>query len=153
MEPLAALEELQARLDWDLDTGEELVATGALEDLSDDARFYGSDSWTSASVAPRQVKSLVLRAAARFMRNPDGYVSSRAGDEAVTWSDRGHSAGSPYFTREERESLASLAGRSSIYSVDTVAWGPTKKAGPGYAPTDVANQKQFPFYADDQGSV
>jgi len=38
------------------------------------------------------VRTLVLRCAARYMRNPDGYVTSRAGDETLTWSDIGASS-------------------------------------------------------------
>lgn len=124
---LATLPELQARLDWDLDPGEQNVATGALEDLSDDARFYGSSRWDSTT-APRQVKSLVLRAAARHMRNPDGFVQSRAGDETIIWSDGGEDSGTAHFTEREEKILASLAGRGTgLTSVQVVAWGPTTR--------------------------
>jgi len=129
---IATVEELQARLDWVLDSGEQGVAAGALDDLSDDARYYGSASWSSTT-APRQVKSLVLRAAARYMRNPDGYVTSRAGDETLAWSDLGEDAGTAHFTSTEQKMLAKLAGRSkSIVSVNTVAYGPTRSSGPRY---------------------
>lgn len=129
---LATLPELQSRLDWQLDTGEQSVAQGALEDLSDDARFYGSQRWDSTT-APRQVKSLVLRAAARFMRNPDGFVQSRAGDETIQWSDGGEDAGTAHFTEREQKILAALSGRGQgIVSVQAVAYGPTRTAGPRY---------------------
>jgi hypothetical protein len=129
---LATLPELQARLDWQLDTGEQSVATGALSDLSDDARFYGSSRWDS-DTAPRQVKSLVLRAAARFMRNPDGFVQSRAGDETIQWVDGGEDAGTAHFTEREEKILATLAGRGTgLTSVNVVAYGPTNRRGPRY---------------------
>lgn len=129
---LATLPDLQARLDWDLDAGEQGVAIGALEDLSDDARFYGSSRWTSTAV-PRQVRSLVLRAAARFMRNPDGYVQSRAGDESVGWPDLGAEAGTATFNKREQKMLAALAGRgASLVSVSVIAYDPGTRRAPRY---------------------
>ena len=154
-ETIATVDELQARLDWTLDDGELGVASGALDDLSDDARYYGSDAWDSTT-APRQVKSLVLRAAARFIRNPDGYTQSRAGDETLAWGDRGEDAGTAVFTAKEQQILANLAGKSAggFYSVPVVAWGPTRtiSQGPGYVPVDpigyAETPRPFPFYAD-----
>jgi hypothetical protein len=159
---LATLPELQARLDWELDPGEQNVATGALEDLSDDARFYGSSRWDSTN-APRQVKSLVLRAAARFMRNPDGFVQSRAGDETIVWSDKGEDAGTAHFTDREEKILSSIAGRGTgLVSVNVVAYGPTTKRTTRYidpisrdvggdaaiyVPSDV---KPFPLFAEGE---
>jgi hypothetical protein len=157
---LATLPELQSRLDWALDTGEQSVATAALADLSDDARFYGSQRWDSTT-APRQVKSLVLRAAARFMRNPDGFVQSRAGDETIQWSDNGEDAGTAHFTEREQKILGALAGRGQgIASVQTVAHGPLRASGPQYInpmTKDVGDgetvyasteAKPFPIYYD-----
>lgn|GEM_PF-1589796 len=129
---IATLPELQSRLDWDLDAGEENVATAALEDLSDDARFYGSDRWDSLA-APRQVKSLVLRAAVRHMRNFEGFVQSRAGDETIQWTDLGEDAGTAHFTSREEKMLLALAGRGTgLVSVGVVAYGPTNRRGPRY---------------------
>lgn len=125
---LATVDDVQARLDWTLDTGERAVADGAITDLSDDARFYGANAWTSTAV-PRQVKNIVVRAAARFMRNPDGYVTSRAGDETLAWTDRKEDAGVATFTKQEQDQLAELAGntRAGITSVPMMAFGPTRK--------------------------
>lgn len=153
-EPLATIEDLEARLDWVLDDLELSVAETALEDLSDDARFYGSSTWDEAT-APRQAKSLVLRAAARFMRNPDGYTQSRAGDETLMWGDKGENAGSAHFTEREQQMLARIAGvnTSSIHSVELVAWGPRRETGPGYVPVDPTGYAQkprdFPFFAEE----
>lgn len=130
---LAAVEDVQARLDWTLGDGERQVADGAITDLSDDARYYGSNSWTSTAV-PRQVKNIVVRAAARFMRNPDGYTVSRAGDETVGWTDRKDEAGVAIFTQQEQSQLAELGGntRAGITSVPIVAFGPTRQHKPRY---------------------
>lgn len=156
MSDLVTLAELQARLDWTLDSGEQGVANGAIADLSEDARFYGTDDWTDKDNCPRQVKSLVLRAAARFMRNPDGYTQSRAGDETLGWTDLGHDAGSPYYTTKEQQMLRTLAGRdAALTSVPITAWGPTKASGPGYVPVDPTGYqrtpKPFPFDSEEGG--
>lgn len=163
---LATTAELQSRLDWTLNSVELTVAFSALSDLSEDARYWGSSNWDSFT-APRQAKSLVLRAAARYMKNPDGYTTSRAGDETVMWSDETVSA-SPSFTEGEQKMLAALAGRntSGLWSADLTAWGPISKSAPrmidptkpglegydatGYVP---AAAGLFPFYADNEGSI
>lgn len=119
MEALASLSELAERLPFTLSPDDERDARGILEDLSDDARHYGRSTWVNTSRTPRQICRLVLRAAVRHMRNPDGYTQSRAGDESVSWTDRGEDSGSAYFTDNEREMIRTIAGKSSVYSVGT----------------------------------
>lgn len=125
MEPLATLEELAARLPFVMDEDEEREAAGALEDLSDDARTYGKPTWETIARTPQQVRNLILRAAARHMKNPDGYTQSRAGDESVSWTDRGEAAGSATFTDREVKVLRQLAGntRNGFHSVGIYAYG------------------------------
>lgn len=113
---LASYDDLLARLDWVLDENEERIARSALEDLSDDARRLGSSGWVDSNTAPRGVRTLVLRAAQRYMRNPDGYVQSRAGDEIVGWSKR-DDAGAPQFNEAEKGELRDLAKRSATLGV------------------------------------
>jgi hypothetical protein len=146
MDTLATVDDLIDRLEWTLDSDEERAAIGALEDLSDDARFYGSDVWQDQATAPAQVQRLVLKAAARWMRNPDGYTQSRAGDETLAWGNRGEASGSPTFTENEIKMLVALAGRSKIHSVEVQAWGTKPAETTGYVPT---GQKSFPFFADE----
>jgi hypothetical protein len=154
-ESLASIEDLQARLDWVLDVQELSVAASALADLSDDARFYGSATWLDENTCPRQAKSIVLRAAARFMRNPDAYTQSRAGDETLMWADQGEGAGTPHFNEKEEQMLARIAGGSgsTFHSVELVAWGPRRATGPGYVPVDPTHYEQkprdFPFFAEE----
>jgi hypothetical protein len=142
MEPFATVDELKARLDWDLEADEERTAAGALEDLSEWVRYYGRN-WTKAN-APRLVRSIVLSAAARFMRNPDGYVQSRAGDETLAWTDRGEDAGSASLTREEIESVKRLARPIAFGTLHVSAWGPQRRSTVGYVPTD---STPFPYYS------
>lgn len=150
MESLATLEDLKGRLDWTLDEDEERVGEAALEDASDLARAYGKASWFDTTTSPRLARTLVLKAAARYMKNPDGYTQSRAGDETLGWSDAaGENAGTVYFTKDEIKLLERLAGRSQgVMSVPILAWRTTAARSrfpdTEYAPTDT---KPFPWEA------
>ncbi|EFL15328.1 hypothetical protein [Streptomyces sp. C] len=144
----ATLDELKGRIDWELDEDELRIAAGALEDASDLAATYGRE-WPEDQ-APRLVKTLVLKSAARYVRNPNGYVQSRAGDEMLQWSDaHGRDSGSVYFTREEVRLLEELAGRKrGIYSASVSAWGtkPQSVDAGGYVPTGQGDP--FPLFGD-----
>ncbi|GGU77162.1 hypothetical protein GCM10010211_48840 [Streptomyces albospinus] len=142
----ATLDELKGRLDWELDEDELRIASAALEDASDLAVTYGRE-WPEAT-APRLVKTLVLKSAARYMRNPNGYTQSRAGDETLAWSDIGRDAGSIYFTREEIRLLEELAGRRrGLSSVPVSAWGTRLRPGRSSVPVDYGGDP-FPLFAD-----
>lgn len=147
----ATLDELKARLDWDLDTDELRIAAGALEDASDLAAVYGRD-WPEEN-PPRLVRTLVLKAAARYVRNPHGYTQSRAGDETLAWGDaHGRDAGSVYFTREEIKLLEGLAGtRPTLTSMIVSAWDSRDRGvGAGLVPVDY-DGAPFPMFSDDGG--
>jgi len=142
----ATLEELQERLEWTLDSDEERIAEAALEDASELARSYGRD-WVDAATAPRLIRTLVLKACARFMRNPAGYTQSKAGDESVMWSDRGDTAlGEVYFTKGEQKMIAQLAGRTDgLSSAPITAWKSTITDN-GTVPDGTISGKNFPLY-------
>ncbi|MGC4928074.1 hypothetical protein [Streptomyces sp. DT117] len=154
----ATLDELTGRVDWELDEDELRIATTALADASDLAATYGRE-WP-ADRAPRLVKMLVLKSAVRYLRNPNGYTQSRAGDETLAWSDaHGRDAGSVYFTREEIRLLENLAGtRPGLTSVTLSAWGSRLRphssgranAG-GLVPVDYEGGRPFPLLDDDGG--
>ena len=153
----ASLDELKERLDWTPDTAAERLAESALEDASDLAVEYGRE-WPEDS-PPRLVRTLVLRAARRFVENPQGYTVSRAGDETVQWNDRaGENAGSVYFTKEEQKLLAGLAGKGhGLTSATISAWGPQRRsrrmARPrgeaSYVPVEGSPNSPFPYFADE----
>lgn len=144
MAAFATLDELKARLDWTLDADEERIATSALEDASDQACYHGKE-W-SVDTAPRMVKTLVLKSAARYMKNPEGYTVSRAGDETAQWDDVS-GAGEVIFTPEEIKVLRALAGKGTIGSIPVTAWGPQKKTAEGYVPIEGGGY--FPFFSSD----
>lgn len=150
---LATLDELKARLDWTLDSDEERIAQSALEDASILARVYSGLDLPDPQSAPRMIKTLVLRASARYMRNPDGYVTSRAGDETLAWNDdAGENAGTVYFTDDEQDLLKEIGGRKGgLASVQITAWNSRISNRTGWVPS-ADGTRPFPFYADGVNS-
>jgi hypothetical protein len=145
---LVTIDELTPRLPFVLDADETREANGALEDLSFDAQSIGSALWVDATSTPQAVKNLILRAAARHMKNYEGYTVSRAGDETVQWAEQ-DTPGTATFSEDEKAMLRTLAGKTKfIGGVGTYAWG-TKPVGKvGYVPTD-GGGSDFPMFADD----
>ena len=147
-EVLATTEELAERLPFTMDPDELREAEGALIDLSDEARHYGSSRWIDIGTTPESVINLILRAATRHMKNYEGYTNSRAGDESVSWSDKGVSSGSAHFTPDEQARLGELGGyrRTSFYTVNMYAYS-NRKAGTtdGFVPT-AGSSEPIPYY-------
>jgi hypothetical protein len=150
MATLASLDDLKARLDWELDADEIRIANSSLEDASELARFYGRD-WPSAASAPRLVRNLVLKACVRRMNNPQGFTQSRAGDETLMWNDEsGENAGTTYFTREEQRQLNELAGRvKTIASVSIRAWGTKARCAPEGLVPSAGTDEPFQMFSCD----
>jgi hypothetical protein len=150
MEPLTSVEEVESGLDWDLSDKEKGIAEDAIEDLSDDARHYGLSGWSTTEVTPRQVSRLVRRAAQRYMKNYDGYIQSRAGDETLVWDNQGEQAGSPYFTKAEIAQLRSYKQQSGLVSVELTAYGPRRKGRieAGLVPVEDGS-RPFPMFPSD----
>lgn|SRR5699024_768281 len=145
---LVTLEELQGRLDWELDAGEKKVAQGALDDATALVLYYGSSTWTETS-APPVAKMIVKAAATRYLRNPDGYDQSRAGDETVGWGDAAQRP-EVYLTPGEIDILKGSTGGGGLWSARMEAWpgiGEGSGYGVGYVP--MADGRPFPYYVDD----
>ena len=150
--PLATLDDLKLRLDFDLDTAEERVATAALEDLSNEARYHGSSAWSAPNTTPSFVRTLILKAASRYMKNIEGYVQSRAGDETVQWAEIPDIMGTASFTKDEVSKLAGIARPSALINSNTYAY--SNRAGGGlsanpYRIPPYGGGRWFPFLADE----
>lgn len=142
MVALVSVDEVKARLEFELSDKQVQIATKALEDLSAEAAHYGSAStggvstWTSESTTPPFVRTLILKAAVRYMKNPDGYVLSRAGDESVQWSDRKNVMGDASFTEDEKKLLKDMGGRGGLHVMTTYVWsGRSRSSDVLYVPT------------------
>lgn len=113
---LTTVESVTKRLETEI-TPELLVMIGEyLEDASDQAIYHGEREWTDTS-APAAVKRIVANAVARFVRNPDGFATSRAGDETLAWQEMPE-AGAVYFTKAEIERLQRI-GNPRLQSFGT----------------------------------
>ncbi|XVS66068.1 hypothetical protein ACQPYE_08445 [Actinosynnema sp. CA-299493] len=148
MEPFATLDQLKARLDWTLDEDEERLGAAALDDLSGWARHYGRP-WPDPLAAPQLVRTLVLGAAVRYMRNPEGYVTSRAGDETLTWAELGDRAGSAHFNRDELRALTSMSGKTALLTAPVTSWATRPKSDASYVPV-TGGGKPFPMFSDPE---
>lgn len=84
LDPLASMEELQARYDVvDVDQAEL-----ALEDVSALIREVagGETMWSDVSTAPASIKVICLRATMRYLNNPDGFQNESYGSYSYGYS-------------------------------------------------------------------
>lgn len=151
---LVDISELTARLPFTLDEDETREANGALADLSFDAQTLGSAGWTTPENTPQAVKNLIVRAAARHMKNYEGYTVSRAGDETVQWQEQ-DVAGQATFSKDEKQMLKQMGGKVPfIGGVGVYAYGVKGPAREGMVPVDYApnmRSSDFPLFADQEG--
>lgn len=147
--PYADLEELRARLDYTLSVEEEQAATAALEDASNLAQFYGRP-WPE-DAAPPLVKTIVLNAVQRYMRLIEAAITSRAGDEQLTWTDLREKTGTVFLDDEQQRMLKQIAGNSgSLWSVPIAAFGSSLEpyhGGDTYVETDRGGDP-LPFWRE-----
>src|SRR5690606_24446649 len=142
VEPLVTLEELEAKLGQTLDDEEKRDAEGALEEASMLVRHYGAP-WPDPAKAPQVAKTLVIRSVKRYLKNPEGYTQSRAGDESVAWDGLGDRAMAPYLTKAERQMAASAAGRGGVTSAPIQPWGELRECQDIIVPS--TDGRPFPF--------
>jgi hypothetical protein len=149
--PTAA--DIQGRLEFDLtdnESGRDLteVANNAIEDLFTEACHYGSSAWTEETL-PAVVRTQIIRATVRYMRNPDGFTQSRAGDETVAWGSD-EDAGAAHFTETQIEIIKNAADAEfpDFGSFGSYAWN-NCPAQPNaiYVPVD-GNGSPFPLFAN-----
>lgn len=122
-QPFATIEELQARLDFEMDDTERRLGQAALEDLSDEARHYGSFNWSGPNTSPRVIRTWVLKAAYRYMKNIEGYIQSRAGMETVAWPELTEVMGTASFTDKEIARIRSIARPAALGNAGTYVYG------------------------------
>lgn len=103
-DPLASLDDLEARLEFEILDDERLtkLAKSALTDASTLVREYGLRSWTEETAPPIAVM-LTLKAAARFVNNPMSLETARGADETNMWGSA--NANGVYLQDDEIELL------------------------------------------------
>lgn len=121
-----------------------MIAEGILI-ASDEARDLGVSTWSFTS-APPAAKRIVAAAVARWIANPEGYITSRAGDETLGWADLGEDAGAIRFTRRETERLRNFAVRLGGFGTfEVTAWNHRSPSGDTIYVD--APRKPFPMWA------
>lgn len=149
MTAFATATDVQSRLDFTLSALEATAVDNALSDLSDEARFIAGREWADVANLPNQVRNTVIKAVARWARNMNGYVMSRAGDETLQWSDVGDAAGSAEFTGKEIKLIKAVGdgriGGDFFGSVETYAYIAPRPYADEYVPVDGGGTKMFPF--------
>lgn len=132
--PLAPVAELERRLGLVPGSlsGSDLVRAGvALEDASTLVRAEAGRDWVAEDgttvTAPAVVVTVVLGAALRAYRNPDGYSGESVGDYSYQYARESTSG---YLTSAERTIVLRAAGKlpgSGVYTLRT----PSAYGGPG----------------------
>lgn len=115
LKALAEVSALELRLGLEIGSlqGADLArANASLEDASALVRAEAGKSWLAEQeeavvvTAPDQVVTIVIKAALREYKNPDGFSSEQIGD----YSYRTDNTGGVYLTEEERRIVREAAG-------------------------------------------
>lgn len=114
---LATIEDVTNRIEGEVTDQMLVMIEAKIDDASDLARHYGSESWAPTTAPPR-VKRIVAIAVARFMNNPTGLSQSRAADETLGWQDSPAPA-ELYFSEIEIEQLG-LLGKPVLPKMGTI---------------------------------
>jgi hypothetical protein len=157
MEPvdlLAPIERLAARVPEGITTEDEIaLAIEMLSDASEEVRAHGRP-WTSVTVPPGIV-TIVLKVAARGYMNPAGYRVEDA-DSAGLERDPSYSKGATLTPDEVRrvKAIASRSGFGYVAASKPSSWRPRsledRSGWTGYVPVDSANERLFPFIAEEE---
>lgn len=150
---LATVDDVAARIEEDITPALEKLIVSALEEASDLARYYGKE-WESEEDAPPTVRRIVAAAAARWVRNPDGFSQNRAGDESLSWHEVKYDPGTIYLTDLEVERIQRLVTPVKLPgfgSIQMQAWGGTPASDEIRVPWGNINPdfETFPLYSTD----
>lgn len=120
--PLATVAELEKRLGQGTLAGADLVRAGAaLDDISALVRLEAGVDWVAEDgvtiTAPPAVVTVVLKAAQRAFRNPDGFRGETIGPYSYQYAE---GAASAYLTEEEIRIIRAAAGKIPGSRVHTV---------------------------------
>lgn len=120
--PLAAVDDLEARLGRSLSDEDRVRAGAALEDASALVRMEAGRDWATEPV-PGAIKAVVLRVARREFTNPDSRTNRQVGPFSESYSA---GSGTAYLTDEERAVVARFrqTGSGGLWSLSTTREGP-----------------------------
>jgi hypothetical protein len=118
MLPLATVPELEARLGRELEATELERANALLDDASALVRDVAGRTWIDPDTGqldavPGSIRWVVLRAAERAMRNPQGFSSESAGD--YSYQRTGVEPG-VYLTEGEERAIRRALGKTGLWT-------------------------------------
>ncbi len=118
MIPLASAEDLEAHLGREFSATEQVRAVAVLDDVSSLARDVAARTWldttdTILEGLPATVRAVVLKAAERAMRNPDGFSAESGGD--YSYQRTGVQDG-VYLTEREEKLIRRAIGRTGLWT-------------------------------------
>lgn len=134
-DPLATVAQLTDRLGRALEPGEEPVAEAALADASALVRHYGLP-WPEAATAPSVAVGIVLAAAERRVRNPEGYRMEMEG--AYQYQLPASAPTGVALSQAEIDLLRELSGRGGLVSVEVQR--PVRVDDTWYAPVSGSSE-------------
>lgn|SRR5690606_2766567 len=118
MLPLATVADLEARLGREFDETETARATALLEDASALVRDVAGKTWIDPETeellpVPGSIRWVVLRAAERAVRNPEGFSAESAGD--YSYQRTGVQPGI-YLTEGEERAIRRAIGKAGLWT-------------------------------------
>lgn len=117
--PLVDVEEVAKRLDGGLSNNMYKVVEAAILDLSSLVRHYTGINYNQYN-CPSWIKARMFATLAQYARNPEGFTSSRAGDEGVTWAP--NTVSRIDFDRHIIAELRAVGAPQGLSSVPTVLY-------------------------------
>jgi hypothetical protein len=121
VEPLASVADLETRLGRKFEGAEVSRALALLDDASALVRDVAGRTWTDPDTGdplpvPGSVRWVVLRAAERAVRNPEGFSSESAGD--YSYQRTGVQPGI-YLTEGEERAIRRAIGKTGLWTQGT----------------------------------
>lgn len=121
MYPLATVADLEARLGREFDASELPRISALLDDASALVRDVAGKTWIDPETdellpVPGSIRWVVLRAAERAVRNPEGFSSESAGD--YSYQRTGVQPG-VYLTEAEEKAIRRALGKTGLWTQPT----------------------------------
>ena len=113
-----SIDDVKRRLEEDTTPQMDSMIQEGLRDALDLCQEYGNSTWDENTL-PERIGRLCAKAVARWIRNPDGFAQSRAGDETLMWQDQ-ERPGEVHFTEDEIAMIQRIAQPQQLSGFGTI---------------------------------
>lgn len=103
MSDLVTVADVQRWLLHTMDAAETQVCEAAISYLSEDARSFGSQSWTTPQLTPPLARQEIAKTVAEFIKNYDGFKTSSEGESRVAWKDENIRDGAQFLPYQQKK--------------------------------------------------